>query len=258
MIKRYLVVILMTTVSLVVLINTAYSSTFVIYDCNQNGTSGPHPFGQHSTCTFTNSNGGIGTLTTNSYVSYVQAGSALTWTQNAQYTGDFALATDNYDTITVGGRSNGTPIRLTYIVVWSGGYSYSILTPGFEAQVASSQYIQLNGNVIINSLQDIIITTPPQSGSANVSYAAAGGYGTTSGANVSFYWNFTNDFSGSSSALSLSDSFINPNAQLFIFATDPSNGNPLQGITVTGSDGFAYPVNPPCTVCQPLLPVRHN
>lgn len=243
---RILAIVVTGTTCVFVLSGVASAATFLIIDCNQNGTESSQPFGQDSSC-LVGTPGQTASVTTSSFVSYVSMGSGLNLTQLGPYGRQFSTLMANYDTLTIGGLPAGTPIELDFQVLWAGSYNAFISYPGYKAEFATTQTLDVGQSHVISALEIIPVIAP--GGSGGVSYSARGFLVTSAGQKLPFYWAFTNEISTSFSPASMNDTFIDP-AQLTISATDPTTGAPLLGVTVTGSDGFQYPVNAACTQCQ--------
>ena len=241
LITRMLVVSLTAMICLLLRGGVASATTFLIIDCNGLTSGGAYsstPFGQTSSCVI-HPGTNPASVTTNNYASYIRTGSSANLT-TAKGGNSFYNLTANYDTLTVGGPYPvGTPVAFGFTVLWAGTYSWSIGTAG-PGDVFSIQTIAVGATTILYSVQDILLYAP--GGSNIASYVATGGFIADVGQSFPFYWAFESGIGTNFGPSTISYDFIDP-AQLSITAKDPTTGNSLSGVTLTGSDGFNYPVN---------------
>jgi len=216
--------------------------------------------------------------------SYGTLGSKITVTGggNNPSGGSPAVGSDSYfeDNLQIGGLSAGTPVALTFVFAYSGTWSYNL--PDY---LTTPESISVNPNISVNNGQGIILDTlntltfcdantssgfpcdtnaiscsssdqlcSPSPTFSDMLYSDVVDTtsGATLGAVVQFVTLVGGVYGGVSEGSTVTSDFLDP-ASLYFEATDPNTGIPLQGVTVIGTSGTDYVVNPVSSIPEPSI-----
>jgi hypothetical protein len=200
---------------------------------------------------------------------------SLLYTTVGGVVGTQAIAEDELN-ITDSALPSGTPVALTFITSpVTGSYTYSNTLYTLD---------EMDGSISVNGIpevafgaQDLVIcnpaamislsgcppvagTYPPNTtvvlginGSGTFTLPSSSGtYDTTVGTTgLQISAEFDQDLNANGGGSSFTGDFLDPFTITDIEATDPTTGQPLSGITITGASGVSYPVNVTSAVPEP-------
>lgn len=229
----------------------AWADLLVNFDCYNSTTPPPQSSGAPAPASLsvpfscTPQDGGTvsGTVVAG-YLNSVGLGSAVSFNG----AGGFYSEAFSFDTLSIGGLAPGTPVALTFNGTLNG--SYSEATTGIIADYIGEQLsvTTVSGSTsLLNIEQEVVLCEPfgcsagaSQSGTLAVPLSSTT-FVTTVGAALTLSAAFYQQIGGSGS---VTDNFLDSFAISDIQVTDPTTGQVLSGVTITGGpSGVPYGVN---------------
>jgi hypothetical protein len=224
---------------------------------------GPGPLNISISCTPTSGGAPVnGSLTGIATANYLTTGSGADLTFSSSNGGGAYVEIGSYDPdFQISGAPPGTPMALTFYGYFGGSYSYSTgyeVLEGLTAQIGidtsngvtfllndTQRFGFCDGDDACDGLPSYYTNSASGSGSLTVPFQSIT-YDMTEG--QSGILALTSDFTQSTSAFggyasSFTGDFLDPFTITNIAVTDPTTGQPLSGISITGAYGISYPVN---------------
>jgi hypothetical protein len=234
--------------------------------CTTNQTStlnGPGPLTVPISCTPTAGGAAVnGSATGTATANFLPVGSGSDIVFSSSSSGLANVETSSYDPdFLISGVASGTPVALTFSGYFSGSYSYSTNALVYDELVAQIGVSTGNGvTFLLNDTQFLTfcdVAGPGGAGPCNgfnaIDSASGSGnltvpfqsnpYDTTAGGTLTLTSDFNQTFVSSEGSSSFTGDFLDPFTITNIEVTNPTTGQPLSGISITGAYGISYPVN---------------
>ena len=179
----------------------------------------------------------------------------LTGTANGVST--WSSRADVFDTLMVGGVAPGTPVNLTFLLTYSGSYSFVSDGPTAFGEIDTTVLLGINDPLTGYIISDSFSRRLCDPGWTSVSNNSCFDYGGTlygsvtrslisstlsanAGAGIPLWFTFALSEFGNAY---VSADFLDPLILENILVTDPNTGQLIAGATITGLSGTVYPAN---------------